>query len=105
AAIAGTSQRRSAEVVEPDRDTHMGIGGANPIRDVERHPAELGHVGFGPGVAGVLLADVVTVAEVAGDAAGRNAEAARRGDEDMRQVPTGAALARKGLRSPGRQLV
>src|SRR5262249_21166804 len=64
-------------------------------------PAEFGHVGFGPGVAGVLLADVVIVAEVAGDAAGRNAEAARRRDENMRQVLTGAVLARKGLRGRG----
>src|SRR6516162_5658283 len=57
-----------------------------------KRPAELGHEGFGPGVAGLLFAHLVIAAEIAADIARRNTEAARGGDEDVGEVPTRGAL-------------
>src|SRR6185436_3529432 len=49
AAIAGTADGRGAQVVEPDRDTGVRIGGADAVGGVEADPAEVRHVGFRPG--------------------------------------------------------
>src|SRR5262249_12408463 len=104
AAVAGAPHRRGTEIVERHRDPNLGFGGSNPVGHVERHPAELGHVGFGPGVTGVLLACAIVAAKIAGDATRRNVEAAGGRNEDMGEVVSGAALERKGLCGGGRSL-
>ena len=78
AAIAGAAHRRRAEIVEPDRDADMGVGRADAVGRIERDPAEVGDIGLGPGVAGVLVGDAVGAVEIAADVAGRNAEACAR---------------------------
>ena len=70
----------------------MGVGGAKSIGRIESDPAELGHEGFHPGVAGLLFARLVIAVEIAADIARRNTEAARGGDEDVGEVPTRGAL-------------
>src|ERR671911_46001 len=92
ASVAGAADRRRAQIVEPRRDPDMRIGGADAIRGIECNPAELRHEGFGPGVAGVLVDDAVVAMEVAADVARRNADATRRGDEDVAEVLAHAAL-------------
>ena len=92
AAVAGAADRRRAQIVEPGRNPDMGVGGADPIGGVECHPAEIGHEGLGPGVAGVLIDDAVVAMEIAADVARRNADAARGGDEDVGEVLAHAAL-------------
>ena len=72
AAVAGAADRRRAEIVEPDRDPHMGIGGADAVGGIEGDPAELGHEGLGPGVAGLLLDHAVVAMEIAADVARRD---------------------------------
>src|SRR5438045_1152871 len=42
-AVARAAQRGRAKVVEPDRDPHMGVGGADAVGGIERHPAQIGH--------------------------------------------------------------
>src|SRR3954470_14296319 len=96
-AVAGAAKRRRAEVVEPDRDPHMGIGGAQPVGGIEGDPAESGHECFGPGVAGLLLVHAVVAVEIAADVAGGNRQAARRRDEDMGEILTDPALEREGF--------
>src|SRR4029078_1895819 len=51
AAIAGAAQGGGAEIVEPEGDTDMGIGGADAVGRIESDPAEIGNVGLRPGVA------------------------------------------------------
>src|SRR5262245_37254667 len=46
AAVARAAQRRRAKIVEPDSDPYVGVGRANSIGGIERHPAEIGHEGF-----------------------------------------------------------
>src|SRR5215470_19150035 len=74
AAVAGAANRRGAEIVEADRDPHVGVGCADAVRRVEGDPAELRHVRLGPGMAGALLHDAVGAVEIAADIAARNAE-------------------------------
>src|SRR5215831_5681811 len=84
----GPPQGRCAQFIEPDGDPHVGVGGAKSIGRIESDPAELGHEGFHPGVAGLLFARLVIAVEIAADIARRNTEAARGGDEDVGEVPT-----------------
>ena len=51
-------------------------------------------------MAGLLLGDAVGAVEIAADIARRNAEAARRRDEDMGEVLADAALEREGFAPP-----
>src|SRR5712692_11333660 len=103
-AIAGAAQGSRAQIIEADGAPHMGVGGAEAIRRVEADPAELGHEGLGPSVAGVLLDHAVAAMEIAPHIARRDAEAARRCDEDMREILAHAALERERLRRTGRHL-
>ena len=102
AAEARAAHRRGAEVIEADRHPHMGFGGADAVGRVEADPAEMLDIGFGPGVAGVLRGDAVDAVEMAADIARRNAELARRRDEDMGEVLADAAAQREGFRRRGR---
>ena len=95
AAIAGAAHRGGAEIVEPDGDAGMGVGGADAVGGIEADPAEIGHIGFRPGVAGLLVDHAVGAQEMAGDEARGNAAVARAGDEDMRVVLADAALSAK----------
>ena len=74
AAVARAAHRRGAEIVEPDRDPHMGVGGANAVGRIEADPAEVRDIGLRPGVAGLLRGDAVGAVEMAADVARRNAE-------------------------------
>ena len=105
AAIAAAAHRRRAEIIEADRDAHMGVGRADAVGGVEGDPAEIGHESLGPGVAGLLLGHAVGAMEMAADIARRNGEAARGGDEDMGQVLAHAALERERLGRRGGRLV
>src|SRR5689334_5113037 len=98
AAIAGATHRRRAEIIEPDGDTGVGIGSADAVGGVEADPAEVRHVGFRPGVAGLLVSGAVGAQEVPGDEARRYAAGAGAGDEDVRIVLADAALERKSFR-------
>src|ERR1700742_3169524 len=86
AAIAGAAHGGGAEVIQPDRDAGMRVRGADAIRGIEADPAEIGHVGFRPGVAGLLVDHAVGAQEVPGDETRRHAGGARAGDEDVRIV-------------------
>src|SRR5205814_3841961 len=55
AAISGTAHRRPAEVVEPDGDAGMRVGGGDAVSGIETDPAEIGHERLRPGVAGLLM--------------------------------------------------
>src|SRR5262249_54235583 len=101
AAVTRPAQGRRAEVIEPDRDPHMGIGCAKSVGRIESDPAELGHEGFRPGMAGLLLAHAIVAAEIAADIARGNTKAARGGDEDVSEVATRAALERESLGGRG----
>src|SRR5262249_13415583 len=101
AAVTRPAQGRRAEVIEPDGDPHMGVGCAKSVGRIESNPAELGHEGFRPGVAGLLLAHAIVAAEIAADIARGNTEAARGSDEDVGEVPTRAALERESLGGRG----
>ncbi|KTT92403.1 hypothetical protein NS44R_14560, partial [Mammaliicoccus sciuri] len=92
------ASRRGAEIVETDGDTGMGVGGADAVGGVEADPAEVGHEGLGPGVAGLLVHHAVGAQEVAGHEPRRNAAGTRAGDQDVRVVLTDAALQRERLR-------
>src|SRR5204863_7932274 len=98
AAIAGAAHRRGAEVVEPDRDTGLSVGGAEAVGGIEADPAEASHVGFRPGMAGLLVHRAVGPQEMPGHEACRHAAGAGAGDEDMRIVLADAALERKSFR-------
>ena len=102
AAIARAAHRRGAEIIEPDRDPHMGVGGGNPVGRVEADPAEVLDIGFRPGMAGLLRGDAVGAVEMAADIARRDAELARRRDEDVGEVLADAALEREGFGRGGR---
>src|SRR5215510_3970151 len=101
AAVTRPTQGRCAQVIEPDSDPHMGVGGAKSVGRIESDPAELRDEGFRPGVAGLLLVHAVVAAEIAAEIARGNTEAARGRDEDVGEVPTCAALERKGLGGRG----
>src|SRR5262245_35079637 len=101
AAVTRPAQGRSAEVIEPERGPHIGVGGAKAVGRIESDPAELRDEGFRPGVAGLLLVHAVVAAEIAAEIARGNTEAARGRDEDVGEVPTCAALERKGLGGRG----
>src|SRR5471030_2420948 len=101
-AKAGAAHRRRAEVVQADRDPHMGFGNPNPVGRVEADPAEVLDKGFDPGVAGVLRGHAVDAVEMSADIARRDAELARRRDEDVGEVLADAAPQREGFRRGGR---
>src|SRR5665811_1888602 len=64
AAKARAAHRRRAEIIQANRDPHMGFGGADPVGRVETDPAEVIDIGFNPGVAGVLLGDAIDAVEM-----------------------------------------
>ena len=68
------------------------------VGDIEADPAQIRHVGFRPGVAGLLVHGAVGAQEVSGDETRRNAARARAGDEDVGVVLADAALERKSFR-------
>jgi len=102
ATAARAAQRRGAEVVKPDRDAHMRVRGANAVGRVESDPAELRDKRLAPGMAGILLGDAGVLAQISAHVAGRNADAARRRYEDVRQILADAALERESLGRGGR---
>src|SRR3954470_3926954 len=55
-----------SEVIEADRDPHMGIGRADAVGRIEADPAEARHPRLGPGMRRLLLDDAVGPVEVAG---------------------------------------
>src|ERR1700722_9354751 len=59
AAVVGTAHRSGAEVVEPDGDADVLVGDAEAAGGIEADPAEIGDMGFRPGVAGVVRDAVV----------------------------------------------
>src|SRR5581483_902274 len=65
AAIAGAADRGGAEIVEADGDAGMRLGGADAVGGIEADPAEIGHEGLRPGVAGRLVDGAVGAQEVA----------------------------------------
>src|SRR3954468_1316931 len=97
AALARAADRRRSEIIEPDGDAHMRLGGRNPVRRIEPDPAEIRYLRFSPSVPGILLDDAIGTEEVARHVAGRNAEITAGGDEDMSQVLADAAPQREGL--------
>src|SRR6266581_2933177 len=96
-----TAQRSCPKIIQPDRYPHMRIGAADAIRRVERNPAELRHECLRPGMAGLLLVDAIAAAEITADVTRRNAEIARRRDEDVGEVLTDPALESERLRRRG----
>src|ERR1035437_8211453 len=102
AAKARAAHRRRAEVIQADRDPHMGFGGADPVGRVEADPSEVLDIGFDPGVAGVLLGDAIDAVEMPAHIARRDAELARRRDENVGEVLADAAAQREGFRRRGR---
>src|SRR4051795_10794834 len=60
AAIAHAAHRGGAQVIKTGSDADVGIGRADPVGRIERDPAEIGHEGFGPGVARLLVGHGVT---------------------------------------------
>jgi hypothetical protein len=68
-ARAAAADWGSAEIIEPDREPDVAFADADAIRDVEADPAEIGHLGFGPGMPGLLVDDAVRAAQIAGDVA------------------------------------
>src|SRR5262249_36180855 len=73
--------RKGAALSEssPTGDSHMGLSGAEAVGGIEGDPAELGHEGFRPGMAALLLVAGFAV-EVAADIARRNAQTTRGGN-------------------------
>ena len=67
AAVASAADGRGAEVIEADGDTGMGVGSADAVGGVEADPAEVGHIGFRPGVAGLLVDSAIRAQEMPGD--------------------------------------
>src|SRR3954471_23224950 len=82
---------RGSEVIEADRDPHMGIRRADAVRWIEADPAEARHSRLGPGMRRFLLDHAVRPVEVAGHITGRDAEVPRGGDEYVGQVLANAA--------------
>ena len=91
AAVAGAAHRRSAEIVEPDGDAGVRIGGADAVGGIESDPAEIGHMRLGPSVAGLLMHHAVGAQEMAGHEPRRYAACARARNEDMRIILADAA--------------
>src|SRR5258708_4947380 len=83
AAIAGAAHRRRAEIIQPDGDARMRVGGADPVCRIEADPAEVRHERLGPGVAGLLIDHAVGAQEMAADEAGPPAPRARPAHEDI----------------------
>src|SRR3954449_8874688 len=97
AALAAAADRGGAEIVEPDRYADMGVGRGDAVRRVEADPAELRHLGLGPGMAGALVDDPVCADEVSGDVAGRDLHPAAGRDEDVREILADAPAHGEGL--------
>src|SRR5262249_34926828 len=91
AAIADAADRRGTEVVETHRHTHVAFRGADAIGRIEANPSQMLHIGFRPGVTGVLCGHAVSAIEMAADIARRNAELARCRDENMGEILAHAA--------------
>ena len=72
AAVAGAAHGGGAEIIEPDGDAGVGIGGADAVRRIEPDPAEAGHERLRPGVAGRLIDHAVGTQEMPGDKARRH---------------------------------
>ena len=102
-AVALAAREGGAERIEADGDAHIGVGRAGAFRRIEADPADIGNKGFGPGVV-ALRRCAAAGAEVAGDVAGGNTEAAGCADEDVGRILGAAALAGKNFRCrrPGR---
>src|SRR5262249_32751793 len=97
AAITGTANRSYAKIIQSDRDAHVGVRRGYAICSVERDPAQVGNMGFCPGMAGVLVDDSVHAVKVAADIARRNAQTANRGNKNVREVLTDATFKCEGL--------
>src|SRR6516164_1626276 len=93
AAVMGAAHLRRAEMIEPDGDADVPVGDADLVYGIEADPAEIVHMGFGPGVAQVRTGRIIVATEIAGDVAGRYAAQPRDRDEDVAQLAAGAALA------------
>src|SRR5260370_27003277 len=82
AAVPAAANRRGAEIIEPDRHPHVGIGRANAVRRIEPRPAELGNEGLRPGVPRLLQHQPVGAPDIAAGRARRTAQRSRAPDED-----------------------
>lgn len=100
--FAGTAKTRAAygsgaEIIQTNRDPHMGVGDANTVGRVEADPAKVLDISFRPGVASVLCDNAVGAVEVASDVPCWNAEGSSGRDKDMGDVLANAAPKRKSL--------
>src|SRR5215210_7882128 len=86
AAGAAAPYRGGAEVVQPHRHPHMGLGGTHAIGGIECDPSKIRDEGLGPGVAGLLTGHAVIAPEVTANIARRYPEAARGRNEDVSQI-------------------
>src|SRR5258708_11080018 len=80
AAVAGAAHRGCAEIIQPDGDAGVRVGGADAVCRIEPDPAEIRHERLRPGVAGLLIDHAVGAQEMSGNEARGNAGAARAGD-------------------------
>jgi hypothetical protein len=77
APVARSTHRRGAEVIQPDGNPDMGVGGADSVGRIEADPAEVRNICLGPGVAGLLVDDAIGTEKMPGDKSRRNAGLAR----------------------------
>src|SRR5262245_61311016 len=101
AAKARAAHRGGPKIVQPGRDPHMGVGGADAIGRIEANPAKVLDVGLRPGVSGLLWGDAVGAMKVATDIARRNFERSSRRDKNMGEVLADTAADRESLRRRG----
>src|SRR5262245_46543070 len=62
-APAAAAHWRGTKIVQADSHPHVRIGRAHAIRGIEGDPAEIGDIGLGPGVTGLLRDDAVDTAK------------------------------------------
>src|SRR6516165_7161129 len=67
AAVMGAAHLRRAEMIEPNGDADVPVGDADLVYGIEADPAEIVHMGFGPGVAQVRTCRIIVATEIAGD--------------------------------------
>src|SRR4051794_36586997 len=97
AAAPRAAHRGGAEIIEPDRHADVSIRGANPIRRIERNPADRWDIGLGPGMAGILLHDAIGAVEIPADIAGWNIKITRSRDENVSEILADATLEHESL--------
>src|SRR6478736_10268205 len=97
AAKTCAAYRSGAEIVQTDRNPHMGCGDANAVGGIEANPAQVLDIGLRPRVAGLLRGDAVGTVEMSADVSRRDVERSRCRNKNMGEVLTDAASKRKSL--------